>query len=458
MVRQIQPDALGARLAAAAAAQVPAHGPVLVALSGGLDSVVLLHVLRFRVGAQELAAAHYDHGMRPGSARDAEWVRGLCRAWEVSLHEGRSAAALRGENAARTARYAFLRRVRQQTGARRVFTAHHLGDQIETVLFRMVRGSGLSGLRGIPAARGALRRPFLQFSREELLTYARGAGLIWREDPTNESLEYARNILRHEVIPSLERVSPGAALSVARLSAQAARDEEGWEWVLERLATEAIQAQSHDWVELARPVLLAYHPRVRSRLLRHLVRRFGSVPAEAGTRAALEFISSAKSGGLLDVSGGVRIEREFDTLRNRRLTPAEATSELQIPAPEPGAGTARLDGRTVRVAWGASSAAAPAAALDAIRLQFPLRIRGWQAGDRMRLATGSRKLKRLFVDRRVGRAERRRRVVLADAGGTILWVEGLGTAAGYAAETGREALHLVIEDVESESELRQRGH
>ena len=458
MVRQSQSDALAARLAAAAAAQMPAHGPVLVAISGGLDSVVLLHVLRYRGGAPELVAAHFDHGMRPDSARDADWVRGVSRAWEVSLHEARSTVPLKGESAARAARYSFLRRVQRETGALRVFTAHHQDDQVETVLFRMLRGSGLAGLSGIPAERGPLRRPFLPFSREELADYARGAGLTWREDPTNDSLDYARNYLRHEVIPRLERASPGAALSIARLSAQAARDEEGWEWVLERLSAEAIQAQNHDWVELARPVILAYHPRVRGRLVRHLVRRFGSIPAEAGTRAALEFISTAKSGRVLDLVGGVRLEREFDTLRIRRLAPAEAAAELLIPAREPGAGLARLDGRAVRVSWGGEGSATAAAALDAGRLDFPLRVRGWHAGDRLRLASGSRKLKRLFVDRRIGRAERRRRVVLADAGGTILWVEGLGTAAGYAAESGREALHLVIEDVESEPELRQRSH
>jgi tRNA(Ile)-lysidine synthase TilS/MesJ len=153
-------------------------------------------------------------------------VRGLCRGWGVALHEGRAAAPLRGEAAAREARYAFLRRVRELTGATHLATAHHADDQAETVLFRVLRGTGIDGLAGIPAADGdGTVRPLLGFTRDEVGRYARRAGLRWREDPTNALADAARNRIRLELLPRIERtVAPGARRALARLASLAAED------------------------------------------------------------------------------------------------------------------------------------------------------------------------------------------------------------------------------------------
>ncbi|HUH11935.1 MAG TPA: tRNA lysidine(34) synthetase TilS, partial [Longimicrobiales bacterium] len=128
----------------AASALLRPDDAVLVALSGGRDSMVLLHLLRFALPELRLRlrAAHFDHAMRPGSAADADWVRGVCRAWAVPLVEERATDAPRTEAEARAHRYAFLRRAAARAPDARVATAHHADDQAETVLFRAIRGAG----------------------------------------------------------------------------------------------------------------------------------------------------------------------------------------------------------------------------------------------------------------------------------------------------------------------------
>jgi tRNA(Ile)-lysidine synthetase-like protein len=213
--------------------------PLLVAVSGGCDSVVLLHLLRFALPAPpHLHAAHFDHAMRPGSAADAAWVRGLCTAWDVPLLHAHADTRLRSETSARDARYRFLRAAAAEVGAAHVVTAHHADDQAETVLFRMLRGTGIDGLAGMRAlGPTGIVRPLLPFWRAELAAYARRAGLRWRRDPTNDALTTARNRIRHRLLPDVERsFAPGARRALVRLAEQAREEAEAWEARLAVLA------------------------------------------------------------------------------------------------------------------------------------------------------------------------------------------------------------------------------
>jgi tRNA(Ile)-lysidine synthase len=429
-------------------------GRVVIALSGGLDSVCLLHLLRFGVPGFEVHAAHFDHAMREHSAADATWVQGLCRAWDVPLSVARALHPPRGEAAARQLRYAFLHGVLNDSGADALLTAHHADDQAETVLFRMIRGTGLPGLAGIPASRGRLRRPLLPFARSELERFAVAAGLRWREDTSNLDLRYARNRIRHVVLPALEAVRPGAARAVARLAGRVAEAESGWRQVVMDAVHAVVIARDDTGFALARDRLLAYHPHIRARALRHLLYELGSRPDRSGTRSVMEFISSGRSGGRLDLAGGVRLEREFDRLLLRTAAAAStrADTALSITAAATGTGSCSAGGKTFVVSWTmerARNTPAHHAAFDPSRLRFPLELRTWRPGERIRLPYGSKKLKKLLRERHVGRSARSGVLVLCDADGQVLWVVGHARADTALPRPGVSNFTITVVDAES---------
>jgi tRNA(Ile)-lysidine synthase len=238
---------------------------VLVALSGGPDSTALvacLAALRDAGLAGAVSACHVDHGLRAGSAEDGDFCAALCAALAVPLERVRvSVAAGNLQSQARRARYAALRAAAARAGAGRVATGHTRADQAETVLLRLLRGSGARGLAGIPPRRGPFVRPLLDCSRAQVLAYLRERGLGHREDPTNASPRFDRNRVRHELLPALEGLRPGAEAALAR-AADLLRDDDR---ALERSARLLVPRGSTD----ARvDALLAVPAAVRARAVR----------------------------------------------------------------------------------------------------------------------------------------------------------------------------------------------
>jgi tRNA(Ile)-lysidine synthase len=202
---------------------------LLVALSGGPDSVALLDAL-LEAGRRQgfgVEAAHLDHGLRAGSAEDAAFCRNLCARLGVRLEvgsadvKGRAGRDRKGvEDAAREERYAFLRRVAAERGAVAIAVAHTSDDQAETLLLRLLRGSGSAGLGAMRARAGLVIRPLLGVSRLDVLEHAKARGLVFREDPTNADLRISRNRVRHELLPYLERhFNPKIRETLARTAA-----------------------------------------------------------------------------------------------------------------------------------------------------------------------------------------------------------------------------------------------
>lgn len=205
---------------------------VLVAVSGGADSMALLLIL-CAVQAQvplSVHVAHYEHGIRgEASLQDAAFVQVFCQEWGIPFHLGRgdvpALAALERrslEDAARKARYAFLEETAARIGADRIALAHQQEDQAETLLLHLVHGSGLQGMAGMRPRRQNRIRPLLDIPRAELEAYLRAKGVTWREDETNADTAYARNVIRREVLPRLARLNPRVAEAMARAAGHAA--------------------------------------------------------------------------------------------------------------------------------------------------------------------------------------------------------------------------------------------
>ncbi len=198
---------------------LPRGGLILVALSGGPDSVALLHFLKSH--GFTVAAAHFNHHLRDTARRDAQFCQTLCRDWGVPFFTwGARVGEMPGntEANARAARYGYLERLAAGLSAQRIATAHNANDNLETVLLHLTRGCGLQGLSGIQPRRGKLVRPMLHTTRRAIEEYLSQEGLSYVTDETNTDDRYARNRLRHQVIPVLESLNPRVAEAAARMT------------------------------------------------------------------------------------------------------------------------------------------------------------------------------------------------------------------------------------------------
>jgi len=301
---------------------------VLVAVSGGADSVALLAVLREladRPGrGYELHVAHLHHGLRPGADADAAFVAELSERWGLPCTvERRDVPAERAaggeglEEAARRVRYQFLRETAEQVGAQRVATGHHADDNVETILFRLFRGTHLRGLAGIPAVRalagGPVRlvRPLLEVRRAELEAFCRDRGLSWRRDPTNaDAVASRRNFIRHELLPLLrERLNPAVDQAVLR-AAKAAGEADA---VLAERAAATLSAAKVEAgpgrLVLRAIQLAAAPPAVRRAALRLALEEAGA-PLQALNRQHLAELAEVAVGApAVMLPGGWRAER-----------------------------------------------------------------------------------------------------------------------------------------------------
>lgn len=285
----------------------PQGGTILCAVSGGRDSVCLLHYLcslREKCGFA-VAAAHYNHRMRPTAQRDQDFVAELCRALDVPLYVGAgdvyAIAKERGlgvEETGRILRYDYLKEVADAIGAQRIATAHHQDDQAETVLLNLLRGTGPEGLRGIPAVRGRLIRPLLDTPREEIEAYLARHGLGHVEDETNDSLAFTRNRLRKNVMPELEKIHPAMRRNIARAAAIVGREDR----FLNSLAAEYLPPEG---TELDCAALRRAPEVLRPRMVRLLLDRLavGKKDMTAAHVEAVVALGLSDRGGMVSLPG-----------------------------------------------------------------------------------------------------------------------------------------------------------
>jgi tRNA(Ile)-lysidine synthase len=405
-----------------------------VALSGGPDSTALLYLLSEIASGFDLRleAAHFDHQVRAGSEADGTRASEVATNLGIPFHMGTPPTPPTAKQASlRDARYRWLEGLVQGRKADRLAIGHHADDQAETVLFRLMRGTDLRGLAGIPARRGLIVRPLLPFRSRSLSAYLESLGVAWIVDPSNADRRWTRVRLRTGVLPEMERLAPGTTQRLVSLGEAASRARDLNERVAARLLEQAaVGPTGPRRLEFRRTGLTRGGPEILAVALRRLARAGGVSLTAGGTRAGVEFISEGRSGGRVNLGGGLEIAREYDRIIIRREGAEPAPDELPVRECT-GAGTVRIGERALRVRWRPVSGQGPGPERIAVAVSpghYPLMFRGWRDGDRIRLGGGTRKLKKLFGDRRIPLSERSRLPVLADRSGNVLWVEGLATA------------------------------
>ncbi|MCD7845411.1 MAG: tRNA lysidine(34) synthetase TilS [Oscillospiraceae bacterium] len=287
---------------------LPRSGRILCAVSGGADSMYLL--CRLRELGYDVCAAHYNHGLR-GAASDGDeaFVRDFCEKEHIPFLAGRgdvracAGESRRGiEETARALRYAFLEQAADELGAAVIATAHNAGDNGETMLLNLARGTGLKGLCGIPPVRGRIVRPMLDVTHEQALAYLAAQNISHVEDETNRQDEYARNRVRHRAVPALESVNPAFLRAAGQTAALLRQDEE----LLTSLAADFL-AQYRQGNSLSAQALCGQPFPIASRAVRLMAER------ELSCVHVQAILKAARDGGMADVPG-LAVGREGDRL------------------------------------------------------------------------------------------------------------------------------------------------
>lgn len=430
------------------------HHRLLAAVSGGIDSVVLCDILlRLRL---PFAIAHCHFGLRAeASDADEVFVKKLAKKYGVpffSKHFHPKALAAEQkvsvQMAARHLRYAWFEQLRQQKGYDAVATAHHRNDSAETLLLNLTKGTGIAGLHGIPVRNGHVIRPLLCLTKAQVRAYAEKHHLAWREDSSNESPKYQRNLIRHEVVPALKKINPAFEDTLQRTIAKMQATEEVLQAYVAEARQKALkQENGAAYLDIAGLQLLRGLPVVLHELLR---------PYHFSFEAVEEIIASF--GGL---SGKTFSSPTHLLVKDRHrlvLTPHPAASPdfYSVEEGQDALETPyfRLLLRRLPAEGYVVSPSAEVAALDATRVKFPLRVRKWEQGDWFVPLgmTGKKKISDFLIDRKVP-LNLKEQVMVLVSGSDIAWVTGFRPDHRFRiTDSTRQVLEIRLERIKKEED------
>jgi len=461
-----------------------------VAVSGGADSVALLLLLlelREKLGVV-LSVVHFNHKLRgKASDTDEKFVAKLAAKHGLEFHNisvdvAKKAKKERAnlEDAARRARYDYFRSLAESGVCKRIAVAHTADDQAETVVAHLLRGTGLAGLGGIHPISRPVVRPLLGVRRNELRHFLRARKQTWREDATNRDTKRMRARIRKKLLPLLEKQFQPAIVKHLATLAELAREDEAFLYALAEARTVMLAQKKDGQVRIAVDDLSQPWKRgefnaensafaekkkaLSTRMVRRIVEKVKPRAGQLGANhveAVLELARSGQSGSSISLPGGVEVRKDRDALvfqavenaGGRALQSAPRKYEYKI---DLACGDAELRvaelGCVFRlrvIDWPPKrgETSRDGAVLDRDRLRFPMVLRNWRPGDRLRPMghRSAQKLKRLLNERHVSRWERDGWPVLA-SGGDLVWTRGFPAAAEYAANERTRAGIVIAEE------------
>ncbi|GIP24819.1 tRNA lysidine(34) synthetase TilS [Paenibacillus sp. J22TS3] len=457
---------------------------IVVAVSGGPDSVALLHALHHIAKDSKaklnLVCAHVNHGFRgKESDSEAEFVRGIAKDLGIPFELGSydvpaymEESGLSVQTAAREKRYEFLHRTAQHYNASSIALAHHGDDQAETVMLRLLRGTGMSGLAGMRVKRREknveLIRPLLRIYKTDLIQVCRNSGLEYVTDSSNLSNKYARNAVRLDVLPFLGQYNGQLAESLNRLAEVAGEEDDYMQQaVKEAYAAMVSQVQGGSCFPVKEFARL--HVALQRRLIK-LILNYLPLNTDDMDFVKIEAIREGvlqehPTNWTLDLGGGLRCIREYNTVSILPETTDQVKQEYtyrleEVPArlPLPEAGRElRITIRPVNLQsaqpdW--KTAGSEEALFDADKINYPLIVRSRKPGDIMKVMglNGSKKVKDIFIDQKIPPSVRSKIPIVTDASGRILWLPGVRRSAHAAVGSSTSSiLHMQMEPLEGGS-------
>lgn len=418
---------------------------VLVGISGGPDSVALLHVLKRieRDMGIEVYAAHVHHGIRGTVAdQDAEFVAQLCQQWDVPLFVERANVprladewGMTLEEAGRIVRYRFFDEVLQDIRGHKIALGHNRDDQAETILHHILRGTGMQGLQGIrPVRQNKIIRPLIEVSRAEIEEYCHQNGLDFRLDTTNQDVAYTRNRIRHELIPYIKQhFNPNIVDALVRMGTIIRDEEEFLQDYCRKEYDKLVRVSNQNQLRIDLQGFLMQPIAVRRRVLRMALRAMSGTLDNIGANhveEVLDMASNCTTGAMLMLPSGIRVLKDYGDIVVWRGELRRPVQPFEYPLDVPASVTVKECGIEVvaqRVPPEEVSFSSPwRVYIDGDVIVGRLRIRNRRQGDRFKPfgMEGTKKLKEYFIDRKVPRHERDGIPLVVDEK-NIIWVVGL---------------------------------
>jgi tRNA(Ile)-lysidine synthase len=409
---------------------------VLIAVSGGVDSLVLFHLLhKYSRGLKiSVGVVHLNHQIRPGSAEaDQELVAGICRNWEIPYYATKARVRqfahqhdLSLEEAGHKLRFEYFEKVAEENGYNKIATGHHLDDQAETILMRLISGTGLQGLAGIRLRKGKWIRPLLFTDRSQIINYAREHDIAHREDETNLDMEIPRNKIRHHLLPILTQdYNRNVKAHLIHLGTISEEWDRYMQQKMPELLNTYVNVITQNKIEVGISFFRQYFSGIKIRLIEAVLNRLTDREVKTGFHQINDFtnwLEKGKPGSRFQWDNAIYSLRSENVVEFLKIVSDQEYSEIiEIEAGK----SYRLVGNSLILSLQECSREEIVFTNDRMiefiegdRLQFPVQLRGWRAGDRF-LPLGFNHVKLVsdyLTDRKIGFPERDHGKVLLNQG------------------------------------------